>query len=141
MAEFAAKKEGVKTVAIVDDRTAFGQEQPAVFKQVAEKNGLQVVAHEFTSDKAVDFMPILTSIKTKKPDAILFGGLDSGRPDAAPDAATGHEGRQAVWRRRYLHREIAGTGCTVGHGGRRGVRHGRFCSFQAQGRRHLAQAL
>ena len=77
VAEFAAKKEGVKTVAIVDDRTAFGQGLAAVFKQVAEKNGLQVVAHEFTSDKAVDFMPILTSIKTKKPDAILFGGLDS----------------------------------------------------------------
>lgn len=73
VAEFAAKKEGVKTVAIVDDRTAFGQGLAAVFKQVAEKNGLQVVAHEFTSDKAVDFMPILTSIKTKKPDAILFG--------------------------------------------------------------------
>ncbi|WP_213362082.1 branched-chain amino acid ABC transporter substrate-binding protein [Brachymonas denitrificans] len=72
-----AAKNGVKTVAIVDDRTAFGQGLAVVFKNAADKNGMQVVANEFTTDKATDFMAILTAIKAKKPDAILFGGLDA----------------------------------------------------------------
>ena len=46
-------------------------------KQVkeAEKQGVKVVASEFTNDKATDFMAILTSIKAKKPDAIFYGGM------------------------------------------------------------------
>ena len=77
VAEYAVQKAGVKTVAIVDDRTAFGQGLAVLFKEVAEKNGVKVVANEYTTDKAVDFMAILTNIRTKKPDAILFGGLDA----------------------------------------------------------------
>ena len=77
VAEYAAKNEGIKSIAIVDDRTAFGQGMAEVFKQAAISNGIEVVAHEYTSDKAVDFMAILTNIKTKKPDAIVFGGLDN----------------------------------------------------------------
>ena len=72
-----AAQNGVKNVAIVDDRTAFGQGLAVVFKAAADKNGMQVVANEFTTDKATDFMAILTAIKAKKPDAILFGGLDA----------------------------------------------------------------
>jgi len=35
------------------------------------------VAEEFTNDKATDFMAILTKIKSTKPDAIFYGGLDA----------------------------------------------------------------
>lgn len=34
-----------------------------------------VVANEYTNDKATDFQAILTSIKSKKPDAIFYGGM------------------------------------------------------------------
>jgi branched-chain amino acid transport system substrate-binding protein len=76
MAIFAAKT-GSKNVAVIDDRTAYGKGVAEIFAQVAKKNGINVVAQEYTNDKATDFMAILTSIKAKKPDAIFFGGMDT----------------------------------------------------------------
>jgi branched-chain amino acid transport system substrate-binding protein len=40
-----------------------------------------VVDEQFTTDKATDFMAILTAIKAKGPDAIFYGGMD---PQAGP---------------------------------------------------------
>ena len=73
----SAALQGVKTVAIVDDRTAFGQGLADTFEEAAKQNGMEVVVREFTNDRATDFMPILTSIKARNPDAIMFGGLDA----------------------------------------------------------------
>ncbi|WP_296905896.1 branched-chain amino acid ABC transporter substrate-binding protein [Polaromonas sp.] len=67
----------LKKVAVIDDRTAYGQGLANVFKATARQKGMEVVAEEFTTDKATDFMAILTGIKSKKPDAIFFGGLDA----------------------------------------------------------------
>lgn len=77
VAYFAADALKLKTVAVIDDRTAYGQGLASVFKTTAEQKGLKVVAQEFTTDKATDFLSILTSIKSKKPDAIFYGGLDA----------------------------------------------------------------
>ena len=81
LAFYASNSLKLKTVAIIDDRTAYGQGVASVFKKIAEQKGIRVVAQEYTNDKAVDFMSILTSIKAKKPDAIFFGGMD---PQAGP---------------------------------------------------------
>ena len=59
LGEFAAKQ-GVKTVAIVDDRSAYGQGLADEFKKAAEASGIKVVANEYTNDKATDFKAILT---------------------------------------------------------------------------------
>ena len=77
VAQAAIEQFGIKRVAIVDDRTAYGQGLAKVFKAAVAQNGAEVVATEFTNDKASDFMGILTAIKGKKVDAILFGGLDA----------------------------------------------------------------
>ena len=76
LALHAADKLKLKTVAIVDDRTAYGQGVAEVFKKTAESKGMKVVDQQFTNDKATDFMAILTSIKSKNPDAIFYGGMD-----------------------------------------------------------------
>ncbi|MCE1241354.1 MAG: branched-chain amino acid ABC transporter substrate-binding protein [Azonexaceae bacterium] len=76
LGEFAAK-EGVKAVAIVDDRTAYGQGLADEFRKAAEANGIKVVANEYTNDKATDFKAILTKIKSKKPDLVFYGGMDA----------------------------------------------------------------
>ncbi|MDP3538576.1 MAG: branched-chain amino acid ABC transporter substrate-binding protein [Azonexus sp.] len=76
LGEFAAKQ-GVKTVAVVDDRTAYGQGLAEEFKKSALAAGLKVVADEFTNDKATDFKAILTKIKSKKADLVFFGGMDA----------------------------------------------------------------
>lgn len=77
LALFAADHLKLKAVAIIDDRTAYGQGVASVFKATALQKGLKVVGEEFTNDKATDFMAILTSLKNKKPDAIFYGGLDA----------------------------------------------------------------
>jgi len=77
LAVFAADTLKLKSVAVIDDRTAYGQGVANVFKATAQQKGMKVVAEEFTNDKATDFMAILTSIKNKKPDAIFYGGLDA----------------------------------------------------------------
>lgn len=71
----------VKKVAVIDDRTAYGKGVAEVFARTAKSLGIEVVSQQYTNDKAVDFMAILTSIKNKKPDAIFFGGMD---PQAGP---------------------------------------------------------
>jgi branched-chain amino acid transport system substrate-binding protein len=83
MALYAAKELKMKTVAVIDDRTAFGQGVAEEFKKQAKQLGLNVVGHEFTSDKASDFTAILTNLKAKKPEAIFYGGY---APQAAPMA-------------------------------------------------------
>lgn len=74
MALYAAKELKIKNVGVIDDRTAFGQGVAEEFKKQAKASGLNVVGHEFTTDKASDFNSILTSLKAKKVDAIFFGG-------------------------------------------------------------------
>ena len=81
LANYAADTLKLKTVAIIDDRTAYGQGVADVFKKTAIAKGMKVVDEQFTTDKATDFMAILTAIKSKKPDAVFFGGMD---PQAGP---------------------------------------------------------
>lgn len=77
LAFYAADVMKLKTVAVIDDRTAYGQGVAEVFKKTAITKGLKVVDDQFTTDKATDFMAILTAIKSKKPDAIFYGGMDA----------------------------------------------------------------
>jgi len=66
-----------KSIAVIDDRTAYGQGVAEEFEKAVKAAGGNVVSHEFTTDKATDFMPILTTLKGKKPDIIFFGGMDA----------------------------------------------------------------
>lgn len=66
-----------KTVAIVDDRTAYGQGVADEVEKAAKAGGAQVVAREFTTDKSTDFKAILTKIKGRNPDVIFYGGMDA----------------------------------------------------------------
>ncbi len=81
LATYAAKNLKLKKVAVIDDRTAYGQGVAEVFKKVAKANGIQIVDEQFTNDKATDFMAILTAIKSKNPDGVFYGGMD---PQAGP---------------------------------------------------------
>ena len=81
LALHAANNLKLKKVAIIDDRTAYGQGVAEVFKKTALQRGIQVVDEQFTTDKATDFMAILTAIKSKQPDGVFYGGMD---PQAGP---------------------------------------------------------
>lgn len=81
LGNFAVTKLGAKKIAIIDDRTAYGQGLADEVEKAVKAAGGEVVAREYTSDRATDFMAILTSIKSKAPDLVFFGGMD---PQAAP---------------------------------------------------------
>jgi branched-chain amino acid transport system substrate-binding protein len=66
-----------KSIAVVDDRTAYGQGVADEFSKGVEAAGGKVIDRQFTNDKATDFTAILTALKAKKPDIIFFGGMDA----------------------------------------------------------------
>ena len=81
LAHYAHDTLKLKSFAVIDDRTAYGQGVADVFAKVSKELGMKQVDQQFTTDKATDFMAILTAIKSKNPDAIFFGGMD---PQAGP---------------------------------------------------------
>lgn len=66
-----------KSIAVIDDRTAYGQGVADEFEKAVKAKGGNIVGREFTTDKATDFTPILTTLKGKKPDVVFFGGMDA----------------------------------------------------------------
>ena len=66
-----------KTIAVIDDRTAYGQGVADEFEKAAKAAGGSTLDRQFTTDKATDFTAILTQIKSKKPDIVFFGGMDA----------------------------------------------------------------
>ena len=77
LGSYAAKQLAGKSIAVIDDRTAYGQGLADVVEKVAKEKGLKVVAREFTTDKATDFNAILTKIRAAKPDVVMYGGMDA----------------------------------------------------------------
>ena len=77
LADYAKTKLKAKTIAVIDDRTAYGQGVADVFAKTAQKDGLKLVDRDFTNDKATDFSAILTKIKASNPDVIFYGGMYS----------------------------------------------------------------
>ncbi|MDE2186641.1 MAG: branched-chain amino acid ABC transporter substrate-binding protein [Betaproteobacteria bacterium] len=77
LANYAKNHLKAKTVAVIDDRTAYGQGVADVFAKTAQKDGMKVLDREYTNDKATDFSAILTKIKATHPDVIFYGGMYS----------------------------------------------------------------
>ena len=77
LAHYVVKVMKAQKIAIIDDRTAYGQGAAEVFERTVRALGANVVDQQYTSDKSLDFMAILTAIKSKQPDAIFYGGMDA----------------------------------------------------------------
>jgi branched-chain amino acid transport system substrate-binding protein len=77
LGKYAVQKLGTTKIAVIDDRTAYGQGVAEEFAKGAKAAGGSIVATQYTNDKATDFNAILTSIKGKKPQVIFFGGMDA----------------------------------------------------------------
>ena len=77
LGQYAVKTLNGKSIAVIDDRTAYGQGVADEFIKGVKGAGGSIVASQYTNNKATDFNAILTSIKSKKPDIIFFGGMDA----------------------------------------------------------------
>jgi len=84
LGKFAVETLKVKSVAVIDDKTAYGEGLANEFRKYVEANGVKVVGAEHTDDKSVDFTAILTNLKAKKPEIVFYGGM---YPQAGPMVA------------------------------------------------------
>jgi branched-chain amino acid transport system substrate-binding protein len=77
LGKYAVDTLKAKNIAVIDDRTTYGQGVATEFVKGAKGPGVKIVGKEFTSATATDYTAILTSIRAKKPDLVFFGGMDS----------------------------------------------------------------
>jgi branched-chain amino acid transport system substrate-binding protein len=77
LARYAIDTLKAKKIAVIDDRTAFGQGLADEFAKGVKLGGAQLVSRQFTNDKATDFNAILTQIRAHNPDVIFYGGMDA----------------------------------------------------------------
>jgi len=77
IAAYMAKDLAAKRVAIVDDKTAYGEGLATEVEKSLRAAGVTIVGRERTTDKETDFKAILTRIKNKNPDAVFHGGMDA----------------------------------------------------------------
>jgi len=77
LGRYAVKNLKGKSIAVIDDRTAYGQGVAEEFEKAVKASGGTIAERQFTTDKATDFTAILTAVKAKKPDVIFFGGMDA----------------------------------------------------------------
>ncbi len=66
-----------KTVAVVDDATAYGEGLANEVEKTLKAAGVKVLPREKGTDKTVDWKAVLTKVKGKKPDAVFYGGMDA----------------------------------------------------------------
>ncbi|MCW5605131.1 MAG: branched-chain amino acid ABC transporter substrate-binding protein [Burkholderiales bacterium] len=81
LARFALNTLKSKNIAVIDDSTAYGQGLADNFEATVKSLGGKIVAREHTTDKDTDFKAILTKIRGRNPDLVMFGGID---PQAGP---------------------------------------------------------
>jgi branched-chain amino acid transport system substrate-binding protein len=77
LGNFAVNNLKAKNIAIIDDRTAYGQGLADQFEKAVKAKGATVSKREFTTNSATDFSAILTSIKSASPDLVFYGGMDA----------------------------------------------------------------
>ena len=77
LGRYAVKELHGKSIAVIDDRTAYGQGVAEEFEKAVKASGGSVAERQFTTDKATDFTAILTAVKAKKPDVVFYGGMDA----------------------------------------------------------------
>ena len=77
LGKYAEKQLKGKSVAVIDDRSAYGQGVAEEFAKGLKASGGKVADTQYTNDKATDFTAILTAIKAKNPDVVFYGGMDA----------------------------------------------------------------
>ncbi|HEX4782513.1 MAG TPA: branched-chain amino acid ABC transporter substrate-binding protein [Usitatibacter sp.] len=77
IAAYIANELKAKKVALIDDKTAYGEGLANEVEKTLKADKVNVVSRERTTDKETDFKAILTKIKAKNPDVIFHGGMDA----------------------------------------------------------------
>ena len=74
-----AKEMGVKRVFVLDDHEVYGRGLALLFIEHCEEIGIEVVGQDSVDSRSLEFRPLMTAIKAKKPDLIYFGGTTQSK--------------------------------------------------------------
>lgn len=74
-AEFVKIDLGVSEIAVIDDQTTYGRGLANEFEKKFKSMGGVVLHRDGITQGDKDFMSLLTKVKSKKPQAIFFGGI------------------------------------------------------------------
>jgi branched-chain amino acid transport system substrate-binding protein len=73
-ADYAVEKKAVKSVAVIHNKTMWGQAVATVFQKRCEELGVKITSFQGVDANAVDFTPTLTKVNAEKPEAVYFAG-------------------------------------------------------------------
>ena len=73
-ADHAKDELGIKSVAIIHNKSMWGAGVASVFKMRCEELGITVTSFQGVDPEDVDFTPVLTKVKSENPDAVYFAG-------------------------------------------------------------------
>jgi branched-chain amino acid transport system substrate-binding protein len=76
-AHFVRAAGDLKRVAVIDDRSAYGQGLAEEFERALRAGGGTMVRHDYADEHTTDFRALLTRIRAERPDLIFFGGIDA----------------------------------------------------------------
>lgn len=76
LGRFLVRDLGAQRLAIIDDRSAYGQGLADQVEKSARAAGATIVRREFIDERASDFTAVLTAVKSANPDLLFFGGAD-----------------------------------------------------------------
>jgi branched-chain amino acid transport system substrate-binding protein len=77
IANYLATTAKPKTVAVIDDATAYGAGLADEVEKTLKAAGVKVLAREKGTDKTTDWKAVLTKLKGRNPDAVFYGGMDA----------------------------------------------------------------
>jgi branched-chain amino acid transport system substrate-binding protein len=77
IASYLAANNKPKTVALIDDATAYGEGLANEVEKTLKAAKIGVLPREKGTDKTTDWKAVLTKLKGRKPDAIFYGGMDA----------------------------------------------------------------
>jgi branched-chain amino acid transport system substrate-binding protein len=69
-----AKELGAKRIFVLDDNEVYGRGLARLFKDRCDEIGLTIVGQDSIDAKALEFKSLMTTIKSKNPDLVYFGG-------------------------------------------------------------------
>ena len=72
---FAVKELGAKRIFILDDMTTYGRGLANEFEKKLRALGTTVLGHEGITQGDKDFAPLLTKVKSLRPDLVYFAGM------------------------------------------------------------------
>jgi branched-chain amino acid transport system substrate-binding protein len=77
VAQYLADNNKPKTVAVIDDATAYGEGIANEVEKTLKAAKINVLPREKGTDKTTDWKAILTKLRGRKPDAVFYGGMDA----------------------------------------------------------------